>query len=1273
MSGQTYTGDGGVDRLTGGDGDDFFIGNGGNDVLKGGGGFDTAIFSGQMTDYSWSVTSKGYSITGPDGTDSLQSIERLQFDDFSYNLDGNNPAVYEYPTEPVETDVLTSITFTISGYDIDDPSYFFYITDYVPGLVRTELVETSVGLGKRVDATYTYTPSTEGFAYLAEGEAHVETLRYRSGGSDPSTAEYFYEELIVYGINDAPELATSRSNPRRDVVEDGGPVRYDFSFYGSDVDSDDDGTTLTYEVITPVDTLSVTFDGSEMVIDPLANYQLLSADQYIDETITIQAVDRHGARSNTLDVDIRIYGQDDPLQVFLTPDGQIDYAAVGINPAAEPFQGVISGYIDDVRLPDLLTFSDASDLFIYNGSAFYNFNENTSAYTFYETPWAMFPVETGMGNDTLAYRLSDFNTGFGGNDIFLGDGENAVIVDMDAGNIAEFVSNDLYLGTHSSQLIIDIDTAGSANFHSNDLVFGDGNDVMQVTVDAQGGSSDFSAYSVLMSHSDIHLGGGSDTLIIDLNVIDRGEIDFFGRITAWMGNDTIVMDNLDSMLYADFPFDGNMGFSGSVDLSYGDDVLDFFWKASANETARGSLSGGLGFDTLNLWGNSTDWQVVVKGAAWYELTNGGQTIDVSGFEAIFTEDGKFLPADENGLNVIEGTTSPDSYVGTEAGDFIRGYGSADTLDGAGGSDSLDGGPLNDLLYGRAGNDTIYGGHGEDTIEGGEDHDELIGGDGYDSIKGGTGNDTLSGGSGLDTLLGQDGVDYLEGGLHADVMNGGGGSDWAVYASSAQDIRVDMLYGGTNTGEAAGDVLVRIENLLGGEMRDFFYGDDAANVLQTGGGDDLLMGRGGDDTLEGGSGDDFLNGGLGADVLRGGTHGAFGDWVQYNLAASGVLVDLVDAASNQGEAAGDTFDSIENLFGSQHGDTLRGDDGFNYVLGLGGNDLIETRGGTDYVIAGAGDDTLDGGDQDDILLGGLGADHLIGGAGIDRAQYSQSDSGLVIDLITVANNTGEAAGDTYDSIENVYGSFFADSITGNTQANVLQGVGGADLLRGLGGDDALLGGNGFDTLEGGAGADTLSGGAGDDTASYAAATAGVRADLSAAGTNTGEAAGDVYASIENLTGSAFDDALYGDDTDNMLQGGLGADTLVGRDGADHLQGGVGDDILNGGAGADTLSGGSGFDLLLGGAGNDLLSGGESADRFVFQDGFGDDTLSDFDALDAMEQLVLSSLTAVSFTTYASFAADHLSTDGSDVILTAGSDTLRLQNTALSDLDASDFVF
>ena len=75
-------------------------------------------------------------------------------------------------------------------------------------------------------------------------------------------------------------------------------------------------------------------------------------------------------------------------------------------------------------------------------------------------------------------------------------------------------------------------------------------------------------------------------------------------------------------------------------------------------------------------------------------------------------------------------------------------------------------------------------------------------------------------------------------------------------------------------------------------------------------------------------------------------------------------------------------------------------------------------------------------------------------------------------------------------------------------------------------------------------DILVGGAGLDTASYETATAGLIASLGSPNTNTGDAAGDVYDSVENLRGSDFADTLEGDWGDNELRGGLGNDTLRG---------------------------------------------------------------------------------------------------------------------------------
>jgi serralysin len=98
------------------------------------------------------------------------------------------------------------------------------------------------------------------------------------------------------------------------------------------------------------------------------------------------------------------------------------------------------------------------------------------------------------------------------------------------------------------------------------------------------------------------------------------------------------------------------------------------------------------------------------------------------------------------------------------------------------------------------------------------------------------------------------------------------------------------------------------------------------------------------------------------------------------------------------------------------------------------------------------------------------------------------------------------------------------------------------------------------LAGGLGGDHLDGGAGIDTASYANATGAVGASLWNRSSNTGEAKGDTFASIENLVGSRFSDRLEGNTASNILEGGAGDDRLYGGSGADHLFGGTGGDTF-----------------------------------------------------------------------------------------------------------------
>ncbi|WP_434055986.1 MAG: M10 family metallopeptidase [Roseibium sp.] len=419
--------------------------------------------------------------------------------------------------------------------------------------------------------------------------------------------------------------------------------------------------------------------------------------------------------------------------------------------------------------------------------------------------------------------------------------------------------------------------------------------------------------------------------------------------------------------------------------------------------------------------------------------------------------------------------------------------------------------------------------------------------------GGRGDDTLIGNAAANTFIGNDG---------RDTFFGEGGNDTVSYANSLSGVAVSLANTELNTGDAFGDQFNSIEGVIGSSYADRLWGNSNSNHISGGTGNDTIRGGDGDDDIDGGEGADVLFGGEGADTLIG---GAGGDRVQYSDATSWVTADLSNAANNTGEAAGDTYDSIEHLYGSNHSDSLRGNSIGNWIWGDSGNDTLRGWGGNDR---------LDGGDGADVLFGGEGADTLIGGAGGDRVQYSDATSWVTADLSNAANNTGEAAGDTYDSIEHLYGSIHSDSLRGNSVGNWIWGGSGNDTLRGWGGNDRLDGGEGADVLIGGEGADTLIGGAGGDRAQYSDATSGVTADLANSANNTGEAAGDTYDSIEHLYGTSYSDSLRGDSGGNWLWGASGDDHIVGREG------------------------------------NDLLSGGEGADTFEFGSGDGRDVISDF---------------------------------------------------------------
>ncbi|MEH2499378.1 Ca2+-binding RTX toxin-like protein [Bradyrhizobium sp. AZCC 1678] len=558
----------------------------------------------------------------------------------------------------------------------------------------------------------------------------------------------------------------------------------------------------------------------------------------------------------------------------------------------------------------------------------------------------------------------------------------------------------------------------------------------------------------------------------------------------------------------------NLTGSGFADILTG--------NASANVLDGGEdddvLSGGAGADTL-IGGAGTD-------TASYATAATGVTANLAASSG------------------NSGDAAGDTYNGIEN---LTGSAFADTLTGNAGANTIDGGDGNDVLTGGAGADTLLGGAGTDTASyasaasgitaslatsANNTGDAL--GDAYGGIENLTGTafaDVLGGDENNNSLDGGAGNDVLEGGAGADLLIGGAGSDTASYATALAAVTASLAAPASNTGDAAGDTYVDIENLLGSALADNLTGDVNNNALGGGAGDDTLNGGAGNDMLEGGTGADALTGGDGIDTAS------------YATATASVTASLAAPAGNTGDAVGDSYNGIENLLGSAFADTLTGDANDNTLSG------------------GVGNDTLDGGAGNDVLEGGVGADALIGGLGTDTASYANAGAGVLASLGAFTDNTGEAAGDTYNAIENLLGSGFNDTLVGDAGANRLDG------------------GAGDDTLIGGAGADALIGGAGTDTASYTAAAAGVVANLAASAGNTGEAAGDTYTSVENIIGTNFVDTLTGDAANNALSGGGGNDTLNGGDG---------NDVLDGGAGTDTLAGGNGNDTFYVDASTDVVN-------------------------------------------------------------------------------------
>ena len=302
------------------------------------------------------------------------------------------------------------------------------------------------------------------------------------------------------------------------------------------------------------------------------------------------------------------------------------------------------------------------------------------------------------------------------------------------------------------------------------------------------------------------------------------------------------------------------------------------------------------------------------------------------------------------------------------------------------------------------------------------------------------------------------------------------------------------------------------------------------------------------------------------------------------------------------------------------------------------------GGTqsNQVSSTSADETLQGTDGADVFVFGSanGADVVTGFAngtdlidlsavrgitGFDDLDITSESDGVVIDLSEFGGGIIKIEGIALTDLS-------AEDFVFQSREGWIEDTDGTNSVQGTSENDTIDGGTGDDYVFGREGDDLLFGGEGNDR---------------------------LYGDLDGQTGN---DEIYGGAGNDMAFGGAGDDTLYG---------GTGDDYLDGGTGNDELHGGEGNDTLYANWGDNTLEGGEGDDTFMFIPGTGAGTNVITDFTNGEDNIDLSRIQGIS-----GFEDLTITADGNDAVIDLSAHnagTIRLEDTSISDLDATDFVF
>jgi Ca2+-binding RTX toxin-like protein len=507
----------------------------------------------------------------------------------------------------------------------------------------------------------------------------------------------------------------------------------------------------------------------------------------------------------------------------------------------------------------------------------------------------------------------------------------------------------------------------------------------QLSLFNSGHIESFQSYAILAGSS------GLNDYIVNSGFIS-GDVYLFG------GNDTF--NNRGGVL------------KGAVDLGSGDDVLLFDSSPlSGPLTARG----GVGVDAIDLSSATS--------AVWMDLQYSQMEVWTSGTGIANGATANTMVANIDSFEKIIGTVGSDVILGDARnntyiynGNFS---GTADVFFGRGGVDTIDFSSLKSIWVDldlsanevfTSGTNVAYSYNSNIVIANLDSVEKIIGTSGSDQVYGDAADNIFVSNA---VQFGSTGLTY--GAIELDRFDGRGGSDtfdlstinlplggytpaWVDLTFAGPEVWIAVgptFANGGNATTAIAD-LSAVENFIGTRNSDQFYGDANANTYGFTAFDgihtEIFDGRGGVDTFDGSLSNIALWIGLSNTGMEVWTNGST------TVGATG---------ANANTAVADLI-SVDNITGSQYGDTLIGDGAANRIEGGKGND---------------------------VLVGGLGADTFVFnfdsvnkvGAGIDQINDFTAGSGPGHDVIQLLNY-----GELYAS-----GFSFASIIAGAT--DTLQGV------------------------------------------------------------------------------------------------------------------------------------------------------------------------------------------------------------------------------------------